>query len=97
LRRQKDVGGLDVAMNDPAGMRRFQRRRNLQRDVDQFFRRNGAFRYSLLQRFALQIFHHDEWLPLMLTNVVDRADLWMIQRGRRARLETEAFQSLRIT
>src|SRR5271154_2455550 len=49
----------------------------------------------MLQRRAIHEFHGDKRLAVLLANLVDRADVGMIQRGGRARLSPEAFQSLR--
>ena len=51
---------------------------------------------DVLQRRALQIFHHDERTSIVLADFVDGADVGMIQRGSRARFAAEAFERLRI-
>ena len=47
----------------------------------------------MLQRDAFQKFHGDERLPVLFANVVDRADVRMIQRGGGLRFALKACQS----
>src|ERR1051326_1638566 len=46
------------------------------------------------ERLAFEEFHHDVWLTLVLANVVNRADVGVIQSGGRAGLAAEPFQCL---
>ena len=50
----------------------------------------------MLQRQPVQKFHGDECLPVLLANVMDRADVGMIQGGSRLRFTLEAAESLRV-
>ena len=50
----------------------------------------------ILQRRALQILHDDERAPVLLADVVDRADVRVVQRRRRPRFAREPAQRLRI-
>ncbi len=45
----------------------------------------------LAKSFAVQQFHHQKWMTRRFADVVNRANVWMIQRRRRARLALEAF------
>ena len=47
---------------------------------------------ALLQALALQLLHHDEGMPVVIFNAVDRADIGMIQQRCRPRLSLESFQ-----
>jgi hypothetical protein len=51
----------------------------------------------MLQRHALQKLHSDERLPVLLANVVNRADVWVIQYGRGLGLTLKAGECLRVT
>ena len=51
----------------------------------------------ILQRLALQILHGDERPSVLLADVVDRADVGMVQRRRGLRFAREAAQRLGIT
>ena len=46
---------------------------------------------ALLQRGALQILHHDERAAVLLADVVNGADVGMIQRGRGSGLALKAI------
>ena len=45
----------------------------------------------MLERLALEQLHRDEELAVVLTDLMDRADVRMIERRRRARLAMEAL------
>src|SRR6185312_10286551 len=47
-------------------------------------------------RFSFQKFHYDEALAFMLVNLVNRADVGVVQRGGRPCFPAEAFEGLRI-
>ena len=51
---------------------------------------------AALQVLALEQFHHNERLPMLLVNFVNSADAGMIQRGRSLRLPFKAGQCLSI-
>src|SRR5262252_10053632 len=42
------------------------------------------------------MFHGDEGVAVLLTNVVNSADVWVVQSGGRLRLPLEASQCLRV-
>ena len=48
------------------------------------------------ERLPLQQFHGDEGSPIGLVNLVDRADVRMVQRGRGLGLPLEATEGLRV-
>jgi hypothetical protein len=75
---QKNICRLDVAVNDLFPVSGIQRVDHAQRDLEQSRHRNGAARERLLKRLALEEFHRDE--RGIGTDVVDGADVWMIQR-----------------
>ena len=50
----------------------------------------------LLQRRALQILHGDEGAAVLLADVVNRADVRVIQGGRGSGLALESIQRLRV-
>ena len=53
-------------------------------------------RDQVLQGHALQIFHGDKRLAVFLANVVNGADVGMVQRGSRLRLALKAAERLGI-
>ena len=50
----------------------------------------------MLERFALEEFHDQEYMPLVLAGVVNDADVGMIQRARRASFAAKSVNCLRI-
>src|ERR1700745_1201582 len=50
----------------------------------------------MLERYSLQKLHHDEGTLLMLADLVNRADVGVVQRRRRSRFAPKTFQRLRI-
>jgi hypothetical protein len=50
----------------------------------------------VLERLSGEHLHHDELLAIGVTNVMDGADVRMIQSRRGARFPAEAFERLRI-
>src|SRR5436309_722036 len=94
--RDEDIGGLDIAVNDSFRVRSVQRVRNLNGEVEE---RLGFERLPcgpVLERLALQQLHGDKRLAFVLIDVVDGADVRMVERGSSLRLSPEAFQGLMI-
>ncbi len=83
-------------MEDPFGVRGAKRVGNLGGQVQQLVLLERAAAKPMLQRFALQEFHHDEGLAVVLVDVEDRADVGMAQRGSRPRLTPQSLQCVRI-
>ena len=77
----KDVGGLDIAVHDSGGMRGIERIRNFdpqpQNLVD--FHRPPA--NPVFQGHPFEELHRDEGMAILFANVVDRADVGMIESG----------------
>jgi hypothetical protein len=95
-RGQEDVRGLDVAVHDAFLMGSIKCVGNLNADIEQRIQRERAPRHSLLERFTLEQFHYQEELPFVLLNVVNGADVGVIQRRSRPCFAAEALQRLRI-
>ena len=92
----ENVGGLDVAMDDAFAMGYLQSRGDL---YAEFQNRLNFYRPScdqMLESAALQQFHSDKSLVFAFINFINRADIGMVESGRRTSLATEAFQALRI-
>ena len=94
--RDEDVRGLDVAVDDAARVRGLERVGNLQRGIEHLIHAERTGREVVVERFALQAFHDDERLALLLIDRVNRADVRVIERGRRARFATETFERGRV-
>ena len=94
--RDKKVGGLDVAMNNSLRMRRVQRVRNFDGDIEQAVHFQRTAVDQVLQRRAVQKLHGDECFAILFANIVDGANARMIQRGRGLGFPLETSQSLRV-
>ena len=87
-----DVARLEIAMDDALLVRGFERRRDLARDAQRLVerksgRRARTLREQLGQRLAFDQLHHQVVGP----DVVQRADVGMIQRRHRACFPLEAL------
>ena len=80
--RYQDIGGLQIAMRDSFFVRRIQRVQNL---IGVF---GGLFeRQRPMQRRAVDVLHHQ----IIRADIVDLADVRMIERRHRARLALKAL------
>ena len=93
---QENIRGLDVPVNNPFHVRCFQSVGNLDRHVQNFRDHHRLGGDPVLQRLALQQLHGDKWPTLEFANVVNRADIRMVQRGSRARFAPEPLNRLRV-
>ena len=94
--RAENVGGLDVAMDDAARVRGVERIGDFGGDLQQLLEMDRPARDAMLQRLAFEEFHHEEGVALIFADIVDGADVGIVQRGGGAGFAAEAFQSLRI-
>ena len=92
----KNIRGLDVAVNDVFGVRGIQRVGDLDGQRQQIFAVHRAPVDAVLQRLPIQEFHGDERLAVLLANIVNRADVGMVQGGGGLRFTLESRQGLRI-
>ena len=92
----ENVGGFDVPMDDPRRMRRIERVGDLNGKRQEQIGFQWTSGDAVLQHYAIQILHGDEGLPIVLADVVDRADVGMVQCGCSLRFAPEAAQGLRV-
>jgi len=95
--RNEDVRRLYVPMNDPRRVRRIERVGDLHRQLQQRIDLHGTSRDAVLQHHAVQILHGDEGFPIFLANVVDGADIRVVERRCRFGLAPKSLQRLRIS
>ena len=93
---EKNVGRLDVAVHDAFGVRSFQPVGELNSDVKKLRDLDGLLRDAPLQRLSLEQLHGDKRTPFKFLDIVNRADVGMIQRGSRACFTPESLDGLRI-
>ena len=92
----EDVRRLDVAMNDALAVRRIQRVGHFGREIEQQFVLHRTPADAMLQRHAVEKLHDHEDAAVFLADVVNGADVGMIQRRSRARLAAKTLQRSRI-
>jgi len=80
----EDVGGFDVAVDDPVGVGISQRLGDLAGDAGGFVERQGTpAEEHVPQVLALHVFHDDRGQPAVGDNVVDRDDVRVLEPGGR--------------
>ena len=83
-------------MNDALAVRRVQRVGHFGREVEQQLVLHRTPADAMLQRHPVEKLHHHEDAAVFFANVVNGADVGMIQRRSRARLAAESLQRSRI-
>ena len=95
--RDEDVRRLDVAVHDAARVRGLEGIGDLRRRDRAASRAcSGPAAEPVPQRLALEQLHGDERLALVLADVVDRADVGVLERGGRAGLALQPLERLRV-
>ncbi len=80
-------------MDDALGVRYPERICNLNRQFQHLVEWKWLARNAVLQRFAVEELHRNEVLAVLLADVVDGANVWMIQGRRGLCFAAEAFES----
>ena len=91
-RGHKYICWLDIAVDDALGMRRVEGFGNIDADREQLLHLQRSIADEMLERLAFEILHDDEGLIAILADVVNGADIGMIQRRRRLGLAAEAAE-----
>ena len=86
----KNVRRLDVAVNDALGMGRRQRCRHLPAIRNDIGCRQRTAPQPLLERLAAQQLHHQVGAAGLLANVIDGADIGVVQGAGRLRFAQKA-------
>src|SRR5580700_4350535 len=94
--RDEDVGWLNVPVNNANGMDSVECISDLDTQIEHRFDAHGLPCDLMLQRQAVQKFHDDEWLPIVLADLVYRADVGVIESRGCTCLASKAFQRLRV-
>ena len=92
----ENIRRLDVAMNDALGVSRVEGVGNLDPKREQSVHSIGAIADDVLQRGSVEVLHDDERLAVLLADVVDRADIRMIERRRSLGFAAKPFERLPI-
>src|SRR6185503_17063759 len=93
-RRQQDVLGLDVTMDDVLVVRVVERVGGLARDAKRIVDRKLIFTPEpLAQGLALDIRHGEPEVPACLARIKDTQDVWMLEPGGQANLAQEPVRT----
>ena len=92
----ENIGGLNVAMDDVLGMRSIQGIGNLGTDIQNSLEVHWPACNQMLERVAFEILHGDEQPPLMLGDLIDGANVGVIQSRGGAGFATKTLEGLRI-
>jgi hypothetical protein len=84
-----DVGGLEVAMDDPLAVRLLQGGGDLRGQLQGLFDRQGS-----LERRARHVLQHEVGLPAGFLQAIDGGDVGVIELSQHLRLALEARQPL---
>src|ERR1700739_1225016 len=95
-RSQKDVRRFDVAMDDVLGVGCHQSVGHLDAHVEHLIDGHGVAGDGLLQALALEPFHHNEGMAVIVFDPVNRADVGMIKQRSSPGLAGESLQRLRV-
>ena len=94
VRRDLDVGGLQVAMHDPLLVRRLERVGNLVRDRQRLLHRDRSGGDPFGERLSRHQLQDQRQRPVGFLQAVDRRDVRMVQRRQHLRFPLEASQPL---
>ncbi len=96
LARHHDVPGLQIPVDDPALVRRRQRVRERDRDLEEAGERQSVGRNQRVETVALDELHREKPPAVRLLDREDRDDARMVQGRERARLALETGQTIRV-
>ena len=95
-RRNKDIGRLDVAVSDALRVRRIQPIGNLDREVEQFVDLYEFRPDPVLEGLPFEILHRNEGLAFIFADLINGANMGMVESRGGARFTLKAFQSLAV-
>jgi hypothetical protein len=96
FRLQHDVGGLQIAVDDPFLMRRIERGGDLSGNSESLGDGQRPARQPICERWALDQLEDERRHAITFFQSVDRADVGMVERGEQPRLAREAHAPFRI-
>src|ERR1700686_3065373 len=92
----ENVCRLDVAVHDARSVSGVERVSNVDRNGEKNFPFQGPPANAMLKRQAVQKLHGQEEMAVFLPNLMDRADIGMVEGGSGASFASETLQCLRI-
>ena len=94
--RQHDVRGLQIPVHNPCAVRRVERVSDLDRNLERLIDLDRPTLDLLVERLAFQVLHDQILGPVLVANVMERADVRMCESGNRFGLALEARLQLGI-
>ncbi len=85
----ENICRFDIAMSDAFAVRGVERVGDVDGNIEKPCVRQGPPSDQVMERSALEQFHGDEVLSLKLVNLVNGADMGVVQGGRRASFALE--------
>ena len=76
-----EVARLEVAMDDPLAVRRTERARNCDGDLECLVERERAFLDAGRESLALQVLHHQKVNSILASDVIENTDIGVLQSG----------------
>ena len=93
----KDVGRLDVAVNDVRVVRGIERIRDFDAECQHCVQwQTAMIDESVLQRGAFEALHDDKGAAILLADIVNGANVRVVQRRRGSSLAAKATQRVRV-
>ena len=92
----KDVGGLDIAVHDSGGMRGIERIRDFSSQPQNLVNLHRTPANPMFQGHPFEELHRDEGMAVLFADVVDGADVGMIESGGGLGLTPKSRQGLRV-
>ena len=93
---QDDISGLEITMHQPLFVCLVKCISNLNRTSQKIGCWNRSFFKNLGERLPFEVFHHEVVDPTFMTNVVQGADIGMIQARDSAGLSVKSLPEIRI-
>jgi len=92
----ENVSGFDVAMNDALGVCGIESIGNFDSVVEERAEFHGLGSDEVLEGLTVKKLHGDEGAAVLFANVVDGANIGMVERGSSFGFAPEAFESLAV-
>src|SRR5664279_4096144 len=93
---KENIGRFDVSMNDAFVVGCFQSIGNLDSEIEKLRNRDRLSRNTALQSLAFEKFHSDKGAAFEFADVIDGADIGVIQSGCRTSFAAKALDCLRV-
>jgi len=93
---QKNIRGLDIAMNDAFGVSGVEGSGHLNSNFEEFVERNRPLCDAMFESLAVEKLHHEKVAALVFVDVVENTNVWVVECGGRARFATETLERVGI-